>query len=244
MRRSDIESRRRGRHVEQRRPHDGEQTDASRATAPISSRPRSDAHRVTLLRLDPVAEAAHGLDEEPPELAPQPGDEHFDGVRVAIERSARRCARSARACDTTRPRWCIRYDSTRNSWLVSFTGAPSTVTRAARGSSTRAPQRSSGVDLSAGAPDQRAQPREHLLHAERLGDVVVGAAVDALDLLVPAAARGQHQHRHAQARRRASAAAPSARRPSAARGRGRPRRSARSGRGSRRARRRRAQSTA
>ena len=48
--------------------------------------------------------------------------------------------------------------------------------------------------LPAGAPDQRAQTREHFLHPERLRHVVVGAAVYPLHLLVPAAARGQHQY--------------------------------------------------
>ena len=57
-----------------------------------------------------------------------------------------------------------------------------------------------GRDLPARAPDQRPQPREDLLHPKRLGHVVVGAAVDPLDLLVPAAARRQHQHRHGEPR--------------------------------------------
>ena len=72
--------------------------------------------------------------------------------------------------------------------------------RAMRGSSATAPQRSSGATWPLRAADQRAQPRQHFLHPERLGDVVVGAAVDALHLLVPAAARGQHEHRHGQCR--------------------------------------------
>lgn len=52
-----------------------------------------------------------------------------------------------------------------------------------------------GRELAARAPDQGAQPRQQLLHPERLGEVVVGAAVDAADLLAPAAAGGEHQHR-------------------------------------------------
>ena len=53
------------------------------------------------------------------------------------------------------------------------------------------------------APDQRAQPRQQLLEVKGLGEVVVGAGVDAGDLLVPAVARGEDQHRH-----RAPAGAP------------------------------------
>ena len=54
-------------------------------------------------------------------------------------------------------------------------------------------------ELAARPPDQRPEPGQHFLHPERLGHVVVGAAVDPLDLLVPAAARGQDQDRHRQA---------------------------------------------
>ena len=41
----------------------------------------------------------------------------------------------------------------------------------------------------------RAHAREQLLEGERLGHVVVGAAVEPLDLLLDRAARGQHDHR-------------------------------------------------
>ena len=75
---------------------------------------------------------------------------------------------------------------------------PSRVTRASLGSSVTAPHCSAGCDLPARPADQRAQPREHFLHPERLGDVVVRALVDAVHLLVPAAARGQDQHRDAE----------------------------------------------
>ena len=103
-------------------------------------------------------------------------------------------------CETTRPRWCIRYESTRNSWLVSLTGAPSSVTRAIRGSSATRAAAQLGRDLPARAANQGAQPREQFLHPERLDDVVVRAAVDPLHLLVPAAARGQDHDRHGETR--------------------------------------------
>ena len=53
-----------------------------------------------------------------------------------------------------------------------------------------------GGGVSRRAPDQGAQPRQHLLDAERLGHVVVGAGIEARDLLRPGIARGQDQHRH------------------------------------------------
>ena len=82
---------------------------------------------------------------------------------------------------------------------MSLTGTPSTVTRAPRGSSTTGTASQLRRDLPGRSPNQRAQPREHFFDLKRLGDVVVRAAVDALDLLVPAAARRQHQHRHREA---------------------------------------------
>ena len=50
--------------------------------------------------------------------------------------------------------------------------------------------------MAGSAPHQGAQARQHLLHVERLGDVVVGAGVEPGDLLAPAVASGQNQHRH------------------------------------------------
>ncbi len=49
------------------------------------------------------------------------------------------------------------------------------------------------------AAQQRADARKHLLEMEGLGDVVVGAGVEALDLVAPTIARGEDQHRHGAA---------------------------------------------
>ena len=49
------------------------------------------------------------------------------------------------------------------------------------------------------AAQQRADARQHFLEMERLGDIVVGAGVEALHLVAPAVARGEHQHRHGAA---------------------------------------------
>ena len=49
------------------------------------------------------------------------------------------------------------------------------------------------------AAQQRADARQHLLEVERLGHIVVGAGVEALHLVAPAVARGEHQHRHGAA---------------------------------------------
>ncbi len=44
------------------------------------------------------------------------------------------------------------------------------------------------------AAQESADPGDDLLHLEGLGDVVVGAGIDACDLLAPAVARGQDQN--------------------------------------------------
>ena len=46
------------------------------------------------------------------------------------------------------------------------------------------------------AAQQRAHARQHFFHVEGLGHIIVGAGIEALDLVAPAVARGQHQHRH------------------------------------------------
>lgn len=50
--------------------------------------------------------------------------------------------------------------------------------------------------LATGPTDQRPQSREQLFDAERLRHVIVGSAVDALYLLMPAAPCGEHQYRN------------------------------------------------
>ncbi len=57
--------------------------------------------------------------------------------------------------------------------------------------------------VSGGAAQQSPQARQHFLHVERLGDIVVGAGVNPLDLVAPSVAGGQDQDRHG-----ASGAAP------------------------------------
>ena len=56
-----------------------------------------------------------------------------------------------------------------------------------------------------GAAQHRLHPQHQLAGAERLGDVVVGADLQAQDPVVLVAARGQHDHRAASAAARAGA---------------------------------------
>ena len=49
--------------------------------------------------------------------------------------------------------------------------------------------------LAGSAAGHRAQPGEQLVHAERLGDVVVGAGVEGVDLVEAVGPTGQHEDR-------------------------------------------------
>ncbi len=49
--------------------------------------------------------------------------------------------------------------------------------------------------MAGAAADQRVQAQHQFLDLERLGQVIVGARVEAGEFVVPAATRGQHQHR-------------------------------------------------
>ena len=46
------------------------------------------------------------------------------------------------------------------------------------------------------ASQQRPDPRQHLLEMKRLGDIVVGAGIEALHLVAPAVTGREHQYRH------------------------------------------------
>ena len=84
---------------------------------------------------------------------------------------------------TTSPGWRIRYSSSRNSRSVTGSSLPARRSSWRRKSTTMSPNwNSAGVDVfrSCGAgrrvvAEMRAQPREQLAQAERLGHVVVGA---------------------------------------------------------------------
>ena len=80
-----------------------------------------------------------------------------------------------------------------------MTGLPSTATRPVRVSSRTGPHGELALGVAGRAAQQRAHARQHLLEMEGLGDVIVGAGVEALHLVAPAVARGEHQHRHGAA---------------------------------------------
>ena len=64
----------------------------------------------------------------------------------------------------------------------------------------RSATRASCGPQAGGAPQQGAQPGQQLLEVEGLGEIVVGAGIEALDTVVNGAARGQHEDGSAKAR--------------------------------------------
>ena len=86
-----------------------------------------------------------------------------------------------------------------NSFAVSFTSRPSSVTMCFVRSTTIGPSRRIGLAALAAlrSPRHRAHPRHELVRAERLGDVVVGAELEAADAVRFFGARGQHDDGHA-----------------------------------------------
>ena len=147
--------------------------------------------------VEAVPGAPHGLDELSPELAAQVADVDLDGVRAASRPAASQTWSRISTFVTTRPGLRSRYSRTPNSRGVSATGSPATVTARVAGSRRTSPAASTTGRAAAGARRSRARSagEQHDV-GERLGQVVVGAAVEPVGLVVLAVLGRQHQHRH------------------------------------------------
>ena len=75
-------------------------------------------------------------------------------------------------------------------------GLPRYADAAGAGIQRNRPAGQLALGVTGGAAQQRPDPRQNFLEMKRLGDIVVGAGVEALHLVAPAIARGQDQHRH------------------------------------------------
>ena len=113
-------------------------------------------------------------------------------------RSPRR-ARAARSARAPRPGRRMNVSSIANSFAESAISVSPRQTRRVAGSRRRSPTAQLGRALGRAAPDQRAQPGEQLRERERLGQVVVGAAVEPATRSRTRVARGQHQDRRPDA---------------------------------------------
>ena len=101
---------------------------------------------------------------------------------------------------TTRCEFCSSTISMRRVVGLSLTRSPprsaSSVSRSKRRSPTLSTR---GVSRQLRAPHQRLQPRVEFGQRERLDQVVVGAGLEAFDLVRQQILGGQHQHRHPRA---------------------------------------------
>ena len=147
-----------------------------------------------------ISESAHRLDKRGAELPAKPRDEDLDRVRIAIERlRVDVLGQLGLRDDAIAMMHQVRHEPELVAGELDRHAGPRDP-RQARVERDRAAAEL-GLRMAGRAADQRPDPRQHFLDLERLGDVVVGAAVDALDLLVPAGARREHEHWHHQARR-------------------------------------------
>ena len=151
-----------------------------------------------LLRHD-IAEAAAGLDQLGAELAAHAADQHLERVR---SHGPRRCHRHSRRAPAARRRGRDAAADRRRRDIraaTASTGTPRTLTFICRSSSVTSP---TATTDDAWPAERRTIARRRDSSSsmlERLGQIIVGAGVDAVDALGPAAARGQDQHRHAAA---------------------------------------------
>ena len=177
-----------------------------------------------------IAEPARGLDDVDAELLAQTADEDLDGVGIAVEILVVEMLDDLAARDDP-PR--VMHQIGEQPIFVAGQLDRDAVDGHAAGARVE-PDRA-GDELArrmaGGAAQQRADAREHFLHVEGLGDVVVGAGVEALHLVAPAIARGEDQHRHRSGPPCARPRAPRRRRAWAGRCRARSRRRARCRRG-------------
>src|SRR5262245_42886857 len=146
-------------------------------------------------RAQQVTKPAHSLDDVDAELPADAADKHLDGVGVAIEvlivemldQLAARDHAAGVVHEIGEQAVLVRGELDRVAVHAHAAGAGIEAHRAAI---------ELALGVPGGAPQQRADARQHLLQVEGLGDVVVGAGVEALDLVAPAVAGGENEHRH------------------------------------------------
>ena len=165
-----------------------------------AQRKRISAHRAVAAsrRGEEIAEPAHGLDHVDAELLADAADEHLDGVGVAVEVLIVEMLDQFGARDHAAG---MMHQVGEQPVFVAGELDRIAVDRDAAGAGVEPhrPADELALGVAGGAAQQRADARQHLFEMERLGDIVVGAGVEALHLVAPAVARGENQHRHGAA---------------------------------------------
>ena len=163
--------------------------------------------------LQPVADAPHGLDRAAG-WRDRPRSSRAAGARARSPSTGRRTSspRPARiSCSRVKaaPGWAIRKASRSSSRTVSASSravAGRPAGGAVDGDRARRVSSRPGCRLGCGPAQHRLDPQHQLARRERLGDVVVGADLEAGDAVLVLAERGQHDHRQIRVARRGPAA--------------------------------------
>ncbi|EGE60812.1 peptidase [Rhizobium etli CNPAF512] len=149
-------------------------------------------------RLDAVAETAHRFDQVDAHLFAQAADEDLDRVGVAVEILVVHVLDQFGSRDDLAH---VMHEIGKQPIFVRGQLQRRAVDRRLRGFGVE-PHRPADDfrgGMPGGAADQRPDARQHFLDMKRLGDVIVGAGVDAGNLVAPAVARRQDQNRHGAA---------------------------------------------
>src|SRR5215831_2161548 len=145
-----------------------------------------------------IAKPAHGLDDIDAELFANAADEHLDGIGVAIEVLVVEMLDQFAARDHAAG---MMHEVGEQAIFVRGELDRIAVDGHAAGTGVEAP--GAAIELALGVTGRAAQEcadaRQNLLEMEGLGDVVVGAGVEALDLVAPAVAGGEDKDRHGPA---------------------------------------------
>src|SRR3954464_7379559 len=161
------------------------------------SRRASELRRIAR-RSEEIAKSPHGLDDVDAELLANAPDEDFDGVGIPIEvlvvemldQLAARHHAAGMVHEIREQTIFVRGELDRVAVDADAAGA---------GVEAHAAAIELALGVAGRTTQQGADAREDLLEMERLRDIVVGAGVEALDLVAPAIACGQDENRHGPA---------------------------------------------
>jgi hypothetical protein len=142
-----------------------------------------------------VTQAAHRFDERRAELAPQTGDEYLDGVGITVEiLRIDVLSKFGSRHDSAAVVHQIREHAKFMAGQLHGSAAGGNASRARVESECAATK--FRLSQAARTANQSPNARQHLFDPEGLGDVIVRAAIDPLNLFVPAPSRGQNKHGH------------------------------------------------
>src|SRR5260370_5123470 len=160
---------------------------------------RSASELARIGRAEEIAETAHGLYHVDAELLADSADEDLDGVGVAVKILVVEMLDQLGARDHAAG---VVHEVGEQPVFVRGELDRVAVDRdtAAAGIEAHRPADQLALGVPRRAAQQGPDARQHLFEVKRLGDIVVRANVEALNLVAPAVARSQDEDRHEAAR--------------------------------------------